>query len=138
MAEAKTKPTKESVRAFLDRISDEERRRDCLKLVRLMKRAAGAPPKMWGAGIVGFGSYRYVYASGREGDWPVAAFAPRKRDLTLYIMSGFGGHAALLRKLGRHKTAKCCLYIKRLADVDLELLEQLVLASVKEKKRRHA
>jgi len=85
MAEAKTKPTKESVRAFLDRIADEERRRDCRTLLQLMRRAAGAPPKMWGAGIVGFGSYRYVYASGREGDWPVTAFAPRKQDLTLYM-----------------------------------------------------
>jgi hypothetical protein len=138
MAEAKAKPTKASVRAFVDRIADEERRRDCLKLVQLMKRASGAQPKMWGAGIVGFGSYRYVYASGREGDWPITAFAPRKQDLTLYIMSGFDGHGALLRKLGRHKTAKCCLYLKRLADVDLELLEQLVAASVKEMKRRQA
>jgi hypothetical protein len=138
MAEAKTRPTKASVRAYLDRIANEERRRDCLKLVEIMKRASGARPKMWGARIVGFGSYRYVYASGREGDWPVTAFAPRKQDLTLYIMSGFDGHGALLRKLGRHKTAKCCLYIKRLADVDPKLLEQLVAASVKEMKRRHA
>ena len=138
MAEAKTRPTGASVQDFLDGIVDDVRRQDCLTLLRLMKRAAGAPPKMWGAGIVGVGSYQLRYASGRQADWPVAAFAPRKQDLTIYIMSGFDGHDALLRRLGKHKTGKCCLYIKRLADVDLKLLEQLVAASVKEMKRRHA
>jgi hypothetical protein len=131
MAELKTKPTKASVEAFLKRIADDGRREDCVTLVKIMKQATRAEPKMWGPGIVGFGIYRYKYASGREGEWFLTGFAPRKRDLTLYIMTGFEHYEALLAKLGKHKSSKSCLYIKRLADVDLRILKELVTASVR-------
>ena len=111
--------------------ADEGRREDCRALAGLMARATGAPAAMWGASIVGFGRYRYRYASGREGEWFLAGFAPRKNDLTLYLMSGFDGYEPLLARLGRHKTGKSCLYIKRLADVDPAVLEELVTASVR-------
>ncbi len=137
MAEPKTRRTQASVAAFLERVADDARRQDCLTLVRIMKQAARAEPAMWGSSIVGFGSYRYTYASGRAGDWPLIGFAPRKQDLTLYIMPGFDRYGALLGKLGRFKTGKSCLYIKRLADVNLTILEQLISASVKDMKRRH-
>ena len=128
MAEMKTKPTKASVEAFLKRV-DEERRDDCRALVKIMKQATRAQPKMWGPNIVGFGSYHYCYDSGREGDWFLVGFSPRKRDLTLYIMSGFSRYDALMAKLGKHKTGKSCLYIKRLSDVDLDVLTELVQRS---------
>ena len=96
-----------------------------------MKRAVGAEPKMWGPSIVGFGHYHYKYASGRENDWFLAGFSPRKQDLTLYIMAGFDRYDALMTKLGKHKTGKSCLYLKRLADVDVAVLEELISASVK-------
>jgi len=126
MAELKTKPSEASVGTFLAGVPDEARRADCQALVKLMKSVTKARPRMWGPSIVGFGSYRYKYDSGREGEWFLAGFSPRKSDLTLYIMSGLGPHAGLLRKLGRHKTGKSCLYIKRLADVDLDVLRELI------------
>lgn len=131
MAELKTKPTEASVEGFLAGVTDDERRADCQALVKLMQRATRAKPRMWGPSIVGFGSYRYKYDSGREGEWFLAGFSPRKSDLTLYIMSGLGPHAGLLRKLGKHKTGKSCLYLKRLADVDLDVLRELVLRGMK-------
>lgn len=127
--ELKTKPTTASVSAFLGAIEDPERRADCKALARLMRRATGKTPKMWGPSIVGYGSFHYRYASGREGDWMLTGFAPRKRDLTVYVMSGFPRHAALMKKLGTFKTGKSCLYLKRLADVDQGVLEELVRAS---------
>jgi hypothetical protein len=130
MAEAKTQPTKASVAAFLAAIPDEERRRDCKLVAKIMREATGAKPVLWGTNIVGFGTYRYRYASGREGDWPVTAFSPRKNDLTLYIMPGFDDNAGLLARLGRHKTGKSCLYLKRLADVDLAVLREIIAKSV--------
>ncbi len=126
MAEAKTKPTGASVAAFLAAIPDEERRRDCRTVAKLMEAATGAKPVMWGTRIVGFGTYRYRHESGREGDWPVIGFSPRKNDLTLYIMPGFARYADLLGRLGRHKTSESCLYLRKLADVDLEVLEAIV------------
>ena len=131
MAEPKTLPTSASVRDFLDAIEDDQKRRDCKAVAKLMRRVTGKSPKMWGTGIVGFGTYHYRYASGREGDWPLVGFAPRKRDLTLYIMAGFDRHEALMKKLGKHSTGKSCLYIKTLDDVNLEVLEDLIAASVK-------
>src|ERR1043165_7091997 len=119
MAEQKTKPTDESVEDFLNRISDAERREDCFAVAKMMEEITGEKPKMWGPSIVGFGTYHYKYASGHEGDWPVAAFSPRKNDLTLYIMMGLERDPELMAKLGKHKTGKACLYIKRLADVHL-------------------
>ncbi len=130
MADLKTTRTGESVDAFIQGIADDTRRQDCLKLVDLMRRAASAEPEMWGSGIVGFGSYHYVYASGREGDWFLVGFAPRKRDLTVYLTQGFDRFGGVLARLGKYRTGKGCLYIKRLTDVDLEVLEELVSASV--------
>ena len=131
MAKLKTQKTNASVSAFLKTIADDDRRKDCQTLVRIMKRAVGAEPKMWGSSIVGFGHYHYKYASGRENDWFLAGFSPRKQDLTLYIMAGFDRYDALMAKLGKHKTGKSCLYLKRLADVDVAALEDLIAASVK-------
>ena len=135
MAEPKTRPTGASVAGFLKTIADDERHADCLALVRLMTRITGSRPKMWGPSIVGFGTYHTVYASGREGDWPLVGFSPRKQDLTIYVMSGFAGRDALLARLGRHRTGKACLYLKRLADVDRTVLEALVTASVRHMRR---
>lgn len=130
MAEAKTQPTKASVAAFLAAIPDEQRRKDCRLVAKFMQEATGAKPVMWGTSIVGFGTYRYVYASGREGDWPVTAFSPRKNDLVLYIMPGFERYADLLASLGRHKVGKSCLYLKRLSDVNLDALREIIGKSV--------
>ncbi len=130
MAELKTKPTKHSVNDFIDAIEDEQLRKDCRTVSRIMKRVTKANPKMWGPGIVGFGSYHYKYASGREADWFLAGFAPRKQNLTLYIMSGFQKYNTLLKKLGKHKIGKSCLYIKRLDDVNMDVLTQLIDDSV--------
>ncbi len=130
MAELKTKPTKQSVKDFVDAIKDEQRKKDCRTVSRIMKRIAKANPKMWGPGIVGFGSYHYKYASGREGDWFLTGFAPRKQNLTLYIMSGFKKYSALLKKLGKHKIGGSCLYVKRLDDVDMDVLTELIEDSV--------
>ncbi len=130
MAELKTKPTKLSVKDFIDVIEDEQLRKDCRTVSRIMKRVTKANPKMWGPGIVGFGSYHYKYASGHEAHWFLAGFAPRKQNLTLYIMSGFQKYNILLKKLGKHKIGKSCLYIKRLDDVNMDVLTQLIDDSV--------
>jgi hypothetical protein len=130
MAELKTKETDASVVAFLERIADEARRQDCTALIPLMRRVTGAEPRMWGATIVGFGSYHYRYQSGREGDWFLTGFSPRKNDLTLYLMAGFEPFPELLARLGRARTGKSCLYVKRLTDLDPAVLEELIRASV--------
>lgn len=131
MAELKTKPSGASVAAFLEAVQGEERRADCRTLAKIMRKVTKAAPKMWGASIVGFGSYRYRYASGREGDWFPVGFSPRKKDLTLYLMGGFSEQPALMKRLGKYKSGGACLYLKRLADVDLAVLEKLIAASVK-------
>jgi hypothetical protein len=130
MAELKTKRTDASVDAYLDAIPDEGRRQDCRTVIDIMRKATKAEPKMWGPGIVGFGDFRYKYESGRELDWFYTGFASRKQDLTLYIMPGFARYEALMGKLGKHRTGKSCLYIKRLADVDVKVLAELVSSSV--------
>ena len=135
MAEAKTKPTGESVNAFLDRATTGDRRKDCAALVRLMTKAAGAKGAMYGPSIVGFGTQTYTYAGGRTGDWPAVAFSPRKADLTLYV-SARTVPAQLLKRLGKHKVSGSCLHIKRLSDVDLDVLATLVSASVKATKKK--
>jgi uncharacterized protein DUF1801 len=132
MAELKTKPTEASVKEFLNQIPDKQRRDDCFAIAKLMEEATGAKPKMWGPSIIGFGTFRYKYASGREGDWLVTGFSPRKNDLTLYIMMGFEQHRELMEKLGKHKTSKSCLYIKRLDDIHLPTLKKLLKASIKQ------
>ena len=134
MATLKTQRTNASVSAFLKGVADDVRRKDCQTLVRIMKEAVGAEPKMWGSSIVGFGHYHYKYATGRENDWFLAGFSPRKQDLTLYLMAGFDRHDALMARLGKHKIGKSCLYIKQLADVDVEVLKELITASVKHMK----
>lgn len=131
MAELKTKVNDASVDKFLKGVQDEEKREDCYGIIEIMGKAAGAEPKMWGTSIVGFGSYHYNYASGREGDWMLVGFSPRKQNLTLYIMSGFDEYDSLLKELGKHSTGKSCLYIKKLADVDTKVLKELVTKSVK-------
>ncbi len=131
MAEVKTKPTEESVSGFLKTVSDKSRREDCLTVLELMKDVTGEEPKMWGSSIVGFGRYRYRYESGREGEFMITGFSPRKSDLTLYIMPGFEPASELMARLGKHKTGKSCLYIKKLADVDLGVLRKIVEKSVK-------
>lgn len=137
MAELKTKKTEASVGDFLDAVKDETRRADCKSVARLLQKVTGEKPKMWGASIVGFGTYHYVYESGRAGDWPVAGFSPRAQALTLYIMSGFDGEPALMAKLGKYKTGKSCLYLKSLADVDIKVLEQLIARSVEYIRRKY-
>ena len=129
MAELKTKPNDQSVEAFLDSVADEKKRRDSYAILHLMKEITGEEPRMWGTGIVGFGSYQYKYQSGREGDWFVVGFAPRKQNLTLYIMAGFKRYDQLMEKLGKYKTGKSCLYINKLDDVDRATLAELIRAS---------
>ena len=131
MAELKTKASDASVRKFLDAIEDEQLRQDCWTLVDVMEKATKAKPRMWGAGIVGFGSYHYTYGSGREGDWMLTAFAPRKQKLTLYLMPGFAGRDELMAKLGKHSCGKSCIHVKRLDDLHMPTLKKLVGESVK-------
>ena len=126
MAELKTKQNEQSVEDFLGEIADEKRWQDCFTVLELMKKLTEQEPKMWGASIVGFGNYKYKYKSGREGEWFVTGFSPRKQNLTLYIMSGFTRYDELLAKLGKHKTGKSCLYINKLEDVNLGVLEEMI------------
>ncbi len=131
MAEVKTKKNDQSVEEFLDRVGDAKKREDSYKILNLMKQVTGEKPVMWGDSMIGFGSYHYKYESGREGDWFLTGFSPRKQNLTLYIMSGFSKYDDLMQKLGTYKTGKACLYIKTLDDVDTEVLKELVMLSVK-------
>ncbi|MEV6205781.1 DUF1801 domain-containing protein [Kitasatospora sp. NPDC051914] len=129
MGEPKTVPTDASPEDFLAGVPDERRRTDARALCALIAEATGAPPRMWGGSMVGFGTYHYRYASGREGDWPPVALAPRKQALVLYIAEGFEPHTELLARLGPHGTGKGCLYLKRLADVDRDALAEMVAAA---------
>ena len=137
MSVLKTKPTDASVEGHIAGLANEEQRKDAQRLVALMRRVTGQEPRMWGTSIVGFGSYHYKYPSGHEGDSALAAFAARGRELVVYIAPGFEGRDALLAKLGEHKTGKVCVYIKRLANVDLKVLEKLVARSVADTKSRY-
>ena len=137
MAELKTKKTGASVQEFLDAVEHPIRREDSYAILEMMREITGKAAKMWGPSIVGYGTYHYKYASGREGDWFLTGFSPRKQALTLYIMSGFSGHDGLLKKLGKHRTGKSCLYLKRLTDVDESVLEELIRASVEEMRKRY-
>jgi hypothetical protein len=133
MAELKTKKTGASVAKFVASIEDEQKRKDSRVLLKIMKEITGERPKMWGPAIVGFGKYHFKYASGREGDWFLTGFSPRKQALTLYIMSGFTRYDSLLKNLGKFKTGKACLYVKKLDDIHLPTLERLIRRSVKHK-----
>ena len=137
MSKLKTKPTEVSAESHIAAIANEGQRNDAQTLVALMRRVTKREPRMWGPSIVGFGSYHYKYASGHEGDSALAAFAARGSDVVVYIAEGFEGRDLLLAKLGKHKAGKVCVYIRRLADVDLKVLETLVARSVAETKRRY-
>jgi hypothetical protein len=130
MAEVKTQKNDANVEDFLNSVPDEKKREDSFAILRLMQEITGDEPAMWGESIIGFGSYRYKYASGREGEWFLTGFSPRKQNLTLYIMSGFDNHDALLPELGKYKTGKSCLYINKLEDVNSETLRELIKQSV--------
>ena len=136
MAEAKTKPTKQSVKDFISAIADAQTRADCSTIARLMEEAAGSKGTMWGTSIAGFGTRTVKYAGGKEADWPMIAFSPRKQNLTLYLSLGDDGQQKLLSKLGKHSMGKGCLYIKRLSDVDMPTLKKLIGNSAKKKKAK--
>lgn len=138
MSELKTQENDASVDVFLNSVEDEKKRAACFKVREIMEEITGEEARMWGDNIVGFGRYRYKYASGREGDWMLTGFAPRKRNLTLYIMDGFDGYDALLSQLGKYKTGKSCLYINKLEDVDLEVLRVLIEQSVQHMRQANA
>jgi hypothetical protein len=137
MAELKTKPTKVSVAKHIAALAHEEQRNDAKRLVALMRKVTRQEPKMWGPTIIGFGSYHYKYASGHEGDSALTGFAARGRELVVYIAESFEGRDALLDKLGPHRTGKVCVYIRRLADVDVKVLEKLVAKSIVDTKSRY-
>lgn len=130
MPELKTKPTAENVQAFLNSLPDESRRQDCYTVLELMRKITGDEPRMWGDSIIGFGDRHYKYASGHEGDTFMTGFSPRKQNLTLYFSTYLENHSDLLKQLGKFKTGKGCLYIKRLEDVNLEKLEELIARTV--------
>jgi hypothetical protein len=137
MAEAKnkTKAHDGDVLAYLAQVEPVRRREDAHVVLDMMQEITGEPPKMWGPTMIGFGEYRFKYESGREGDWFLSGFAPRKANLVLYIMGGFQGHEDLMAKLGKHKTGKSCLYVNKLEDIDLKVLRQLIQKSAAHVKR---
>ena len=138
MAQLKTQPNDQSVTGFLNSIENETRRQDSFTILELMQQVTGDEPVMWGDSIIGFGTYRYKYASGRQGEWFLVGFSPRVQNLTLYIMSGFDEYDDLLAKLGKHSTGKSCLYVRRLENIDLAVLEELIEKSVAHMKATHA
>jgi len=133
----KTLETLASVTDFINTVADESKRNDCFTLITMMQELSGFEPKMWGPSIVGFGSYHYIYESGREGDAPLLAFSPRKAEISLYLSSTFDNREALLEKLGKHKSAKACVYIKKLSDVDTAILKQMISLSLDHVKKTH-
>ena len=137
MAEPKTRPTKSSVDSYLSAITDPVRRTDCETIIELMTEVTGFEPVMWEPGIVGFGSCHYKYASGHEGDSCLLGFASRKSDITVYLVSGFQGTEKLLSELGRHRTSKACLYIRRLSEIRMDVLKKLLIHSMTETRRLH-
>jgi len=130
MTELKTKPTNKSVDQFLKKVENQTKREDSLKIIELMKEVTKEEPVMWGDSIVGFGSYHYKYASGREGDWFLVGFSPRKQNLTVYLMTGFEKYQEILKNLGKYKTGKPCLYINKLKEINIQSLRELILESV--------
>lgn len=138
MAELKTKVNSASVSDFINAVSDETKKKDSLVLLKLFEKITKEKPKMWGASIIGFGQYHYKSErSAQEGDWMLTGFSPRKQNLTLYIMLGFDDYSNLLKKLGKHKTSKGCLYINKLADVDMNVLEELIKKSYEGMKKKY-
>lgn len=138
MAELKTKVTNKSVTTFVKTIEDDQKREDSIALLKIFKEATGLPPKLWGASIIGYGSYHYESTrSTQKGDWPLTGFSPRKQNLTIYIIPGFKEYGSLLEKLGKYKTSVSCLYIKKLADVDSTVLTTLIKRSVKDMRKKY-
>lgn len=137
MSEPKTKVNDASVKDFLNAVEHPVRRADSFTILEMMTKITGVDPKMWGGSIIGFDSYHYIYASGREGDWPIVGFSPRKQNISLYIMPGFSQFEPLLEKLGKHKTSKACLYINKLSDVDLEILKTIIQQSVDSMRKKY-
>jgi hypothetical protein len=137
MAEAKTKLTEKSVDSFIGTVEDDKVREDCYTIINLMEKATAEKPRMWGPAIVGFGKYTYKYESGRSGEICMVGFSPRKANITLYILAGFSQQAELLQKLGKHKSGKGCLYIKKLADVNINVLESLIKESIRFLKEKY-
>ena len=130
MTELKTQKNDANVEDFLNAIDHDRKREDSFTILNIMREVTGEEPAMWGSSIVGFGSYCYQYASGREGEWFLTGFSPRKQNLTLYIMAGFDAYDAMLEKLGKYKTGKSCLYINKLEEVDVQVLRELIHHSV--------
>lgn len=137
MPEIKTKKNNTSVKEFISTIESEQKREDSKILIKLYEEITGYKAKMWGSSIIGFGEYHYKYKSGHEGDWPLTGFSPRKANLSIYIMSGFSDYKNLLSKIGKHKHSVSCLYVKKLADIDLEILKEMIIDSVKVMKERY-
>lgn len=135
-AELKTRVNDASVTEFLNSVADEQKRKDSFEILKIMKQITKEEPKMWGSSIVGFGSYHYKGASGREGDWMQIGFSPRKQNITLYIIPGFERYQELMKKLGKYSTGKSCLYVKRLSDVNVDVLKDLITESVKVMKKQ--
>jgi len=138
MTELKTKKNRKSVEKFLSAVENEQRKTDCFELLELMKKTTGEEPAMWGDSIVGFGSYHYKYKSGREGDWLLTGFSPRKQNLTIYIMCGFEPYKDIMNQLGKVKTGASCLYVKKLEDIDKNLLRKLTKESIADLKKKYA
>ncbi|NKB59372.1 MAG: DUF1801 domain-containing protein [Alphaproteobacteria bacterium] len=137
MSEPKTKVTDASVDDYLDTIADEKRRADASVVKDMMARITGHEPKMWGTSIIGFDTYHFKYVSKREGDWPITGLAARKQALSVYIMPGFSAYGDLMDKLGKHKAGRSCLYIKKLEDIDLAVLEDLIARSVEDMRAKY-
>jgi len=135
--QAKTTETDNSVAAFIKKIPEAQRQKDALAIVEIMEKQSGFPAKMWGPAIIGFGSYHYVYESGREGDAPLVGFSPRKNEFALYLSSTFDKREELLQQLGKHKTAKACVYIKKIEDIKVDVLKKMIAASVEHVKAKH-
>ncbi|XOV93260.1 MAG: DUF1801 domain-containing protein [Bacteroidota bacterium] len=137
MAENKTQPTDQDVTAFIGSVDDEIKKADCFKLIEIMQEITKMPPKMWGPAIVGFGEYHYKYDSGREGDFFIVGFSPRKQNLTIYIMPGFDRYPEHMAQIGKYKTGKSCLYTKKLDDLNLDILKKLIKDSVSYMNKRY-
>lgn len=138
MAGNKTKPTKSSVTVFLNKIQDKQSRADCFAILEMMRMASNSEPVMWGSAIIGFGTYHYVYESGRQGDTVIIGFSPRKQNIAVYLMGGVGKVEKELSTLGKHKTGKGCLYIKSLGDVNREVLQKIFTKAFRESQRKSA
>ncbi|HNL65782.1 MAG TPA: DUF1801 domain-containing protein [Ferruginibacter sp.] len=139
MAKANNKTTEnnDSVAAFVKKITDADRRKDCQAIIDIMEKQSGFPAKMWGSAIIGFGTYHYVYESGREGDAPLVGFSPRKTEFALYLSSEFDKRDELLKQFGKHKTAKACVYVKKLEDVNVDVLKKMISNSIKHTRAKY-